>query len=189
MERIRRTPGPRRRATAFIGWHAPHDRTDPRIAAEITEGVFIAWIRSTRCVRDHDVARPNGQPDKWPRRIPLLEDLMARSPENEFFPSRNLLRAFAPSETIGPAVDRLLAPAGEPAVARVRRRSDVRSRAKRNPTAENHRARWRDALEAHVADDRLGGRLAACVMRLTWAWSTTSIASSKSAHLGPRGHR
>jgi TolB-like protein len=178
MERVRRTPG-RGEGHGFIGWHA---RTIGRTreCAEITEGVYRLDPLNSMFVITTSLARmATGQVAEA---IPLLQDLMARSPEMSF-PVANLLRAFALLND-WPAVDRLLAPAANRPL---REFEDglMFVRAKRNPTAENIGA-MRDALEAHVATTG-----SVDVSRLVYA-AHLGLADDvyrvvESAHLGPRG--
>jgi hypothetical protein len=143
MERVRRAPG-RGEGQIYIGWHA---RTVGRTreCAELAEEVYSSDPLNPMCVMGTSLARiAHGQEAEA---IPLLQDLMARSPEMSF-PVASLLNAFALLND-WPAVDRLLATAANQPT---REFEDglMFVRAKRNPTAENIGA-TRDALEAHVA--------------------------------------
>ncbi len=178
MERVRRAPG-RGEGQIYIGWHA---RTIgwTRECAELTEEVYSSDPLNPMCMMMTSLARiANGQVAEA---IPLLQDLMARSPEMSF-PVASLLNAFALLND-WPAVDRLLAPAANRAT---REFEDglMFVRAKRNPTAETIGA-MRDALEAHVA--KAGS---VDVKRLVYA-AHLGLADDvyrvvEGARLGPRG--
>ncbi|MGD9965666.1 MAG: hypothetical protein AB7T59_04045 [Hyphomonadaceae bacterium] len=178
MERVRQTPG-RGEGKIYVGWHA---RTIGRTreCAAITEEVYpsdplnpmVIMITSTARMAAGHVAEA----------IPLLQDLIARSPQMTF-PVATLLRAFALLND-WPAVDRLLATA-----ANLAGRDFVDGlhfvSAKRNPTAENIGA-IRDALAAQVA--KTGS---VDVTRLVYAAHLGLVDDAyrfaESAQLGPTG--
>jgi TolB-like protein len=178
MERIRRAPG-RGDGHAYVGWHA---RTIGRAreCAEITEEAYPSDPLNPMFVMTTSMARMAiGQVGEA---IPLLQDLMARSP-GMIYPVVVLLRAFALLND-WPAVDRLLAAAAN-LPARAFDDGVMFIRAERNPTAENIGA-MRDALEAHAA--RTGS---VDVTRLVYAAHLGLVDDVyrivESAHLGPRG--
>jgi TolB-like protein len=178
MERVRRAPG-RGEGQIYVGWHA---RTIGRAreCAQITEEFYSSDPLNPMLVMMTSMARMAiGQVAEA---IPLLQDLMARSP-GMTYPVATLLRAFALLND-WPAVDRLLAPAANLA-GREFEDGLIFVRAKRNPTAENIGA-IRDGLEAHVA--RTGS---VDVTRLVYAAHLGLVDDvyrlAESAHLGPRG--
>jgi len=178
MERVRRAPG-RGEGQIYIGWHA---RTIGRTreCAELTEEVYSSDPLNPMCVMGTSLARmADGQEAEA---IPLLQDLMARSPEMSF-PVASLLNAFALLND-WTAVDRLLATAAN----RPTREFEdglMFVRAKRNPTAENIGA-TRDALETHVT--KAGS---VDVKRLVYAAHLGLVDDVyrvvEGARLGPRG--
>jgi TolB-like protein len=178
-ERIRRAPG-RGDGHAYVGWHA---RTIGRVreSAAITEEAYPSDPLNPMFVMVTAMARmANGQVAEA---IPLLEDLMARSP-GMIYPVAVLLRAFALVKD-WPAVDRLLALASN-WPARAFDDGAMFIRAERNPTAENIGA-MRDALAAHVA--RTGS---VDVTRLVYAAHLGLVDDVyrivETAQLGPRGN-
>jgi hypothetical protein len=178
MERVRKAPG-RGEGQIYIGWHA---RTIGRAreSAELTEETYPSDPLNPMFVMLTAMARMAiGQVAEA---IPLLEDLMARSP-GMIYPVVVLLRAFALLND-WPAVDKLLAAATN-LPARAFDDGVMFVRAERNPTAENIGA-MRDALEAHVA--RTGS---VDVSRLVYAAHVGLVDDVyrivESAHLGPRG--
>ena len=178
MERVRRAPG-RGDGHAYVGWHA---RTIGlvREGAKITEEVYPSDPLNPMFVMMTAMARMAvGQVAEA---IPLLQDLLARSP-GMIYPVAVLLRAYALLND-WPAVDRLLAAAGN-LPARAFDDGVMFIRAERNPTAENIGA-MRDALEAHVA--RTGS---VDVTRLVYSAHLGLVDDVyrivESARLGPRG--
>jgi adenylate cyclase len=178
MERIRLAPG-RGDGHAYVGWHA---RTIGRVreCAEITKEAYPSDPLNPMFVMTTAMARMAvGQVSEA---IPLLQDLMARSP-GMIYPVVVLLRAFALLNDWS-AVDRLLAAAAN-WPARSFDDGVMFVRAERNPTAENIGA-MRDVLEAHVA--RTGS---VDVTRLVYAAHLGLVDDVyrivESARLGPRG--
>ena len=178
MERVRRTPG-RGEGQIYVGWHA---RTIGRTreGAEITEEFHSSDPLNPMLVVMTSMARmATGQVAEA---IPLLQDLLARSPEM-IYAAVVLLRAFALLKDWA-AVDRLLATAAN-WPARAFDDGVTLVRAERNPTAENIGA-MRDALEAHVA--KTG---AIDVTRLVYAAHLGLVDDVyrivETAHLGPQG--
>ncbi len=178
MERVRRAPG-RGDGHAYVGWHA---RTIGRAreGAEITEETYPTDPLNPMYVMVTAMSRMAvGQVGEA---IPLLEDLIARSPEM-IYPVPVLLRAYALLND-WPAVDRLLAVAAN-WPARSFDDGVMFIRAERNPTAENIGA-MRDALEAHAA--RTGS---VDVTRLVYAAHLGLVDDVyrivERARLGPRG--
>jgi hypothetical protein len=178
MERVRLAPG-RGEGKIYIGWHA---RTIGRAreGAEITEEFYASDPLNPMLVMMTSMGRmANGHVAEA---IPLLQDLLARSPDM-IYPFVVLLRAFALLND-WPAVDRLL----EQAANRSMRGFEdgvMFIRAERDPTAENI-GKIRDALEAHVA--KTG---AVDVTRLVYAAHLGLVDDvyrlAESARLGPRG--
>jgi TolB-like protein len=178
MERVRRAPG-RGEGQIYIGWHS---RTIGRAreCAEITEEFYQSDPLNPMLIMMTSMGRM--ATGHVAEAIPLLQDLLARSPDM-IYPFVVLLRAFALLND-WPAVDRLLATAAN----RPTRGFEdglMFIRAERNPTAENIGA-MRDALDAHVA--KTGS---VDVTRLVYAAHLGLVDDvyriAESAHLGPTG--
>ena len=178
INRVRRAPG-HGDGHIYVGWHA---RTIGRAreCAELTEEAYPSDPLSPMWATMTAMARM--AIGKVAEAIPLLEDLLARSP-GMIYPGVVLLRAFALLKD-WPAVDRLVAAAAN-WPARAFDDGVMFIRAERDPTAENIGA-MRDALEAHVA--RTGS---VDVTRLVYAAHLGLVDDVyrivEGAHLGPRG--